>query len=47
VKRSGAAYIGRMTLRQSDFGIKPITAAGGTVRVKNELEIDFHIVANP
>ena len=46
VKRSGNAYIGRTTLRQSDFGIKPITAAGGTVRVKNELEIDFHIVAN-
>ncbi len=46
VKRSGDAYIGRATLRQSDFGIKPITAAGGTVRVKNELEIGFHIVAN-
>jgi polyisoprenoid-binding protein YceI len=46
VKRSGDAYIGRTTLRQSDFGIKPITAAGGTVRVKNELEIDFHIVQN-
>ena len=46
VKRSGDAYIGRTTLRQSDFGIKPITAAGGTVRVKNELEIDFHIFQN-
>jgi polyisoprenoid-binding protein YceI len=46
VKRSGDAYIGHATLRQSDFGIKPITAAGGTVRVKNELEIGFHIVAN-
>jgi polyisoprenoid-binding protein YceI len=44
VKRSGDAYVGHATLRQSDFGIKPISAAGGTVKVKNELEIDFHIV---
>ena len=44
VKRNGDAYVGNATLRQTDFGIKPITAAGGTVKVKNELEIDFRIV---
>lgn len=44
VKRSGNAYVGHTTLRQTDFGIRPISAAGGTVKVKNELEIDFHIV---
>jgi polyisoprenoid-binding protein YceI len=44
VKRNGDAYIGHATLRQTDFGITPISAAAGTVKVKNELEIDFHIV---
>jgi hypothetical protein len=44
VKRNGDAYVGNATLRQTDFGVKPITAAGGTVKVKNELEIDFRIV---
>ena len=43
VMRSGDAYTGRTTLRQSDFGIKPITAAGGTIKVKNELAIEFRI----
>jgi hypothetical protein len=47
VKRNGGAYVGRATLRQTDFGIKPVSAAGGTVKVKNELEIDFHIVTGP
>jgi hypothetical protein len=43
VTRSGDAYTGRTTLRQTDFGIKPITAAGGTVKVKNELDVEFQI----
>jgi hypothetical protein len=47
VKRNGDAYVGHATLRQTDFGITPISAAGGTVRVKNELDIDFNIVAGP
>jgi hypothetical protein len=32
------------TIRQPDFGIKPISVAGGAVKVKDELAIDFHIV---
>ena len=43
VMRTGEAYTGRATLRQTDFGIKPITAAGGTVKVKNELEVEFRV----
>lgn len=43
VTRSGDGYTGRTTLRQSDFGMKPITAAGGTVKVKNELDVEFQI----
>jgi len=44
VKRSQNAYASHATIKQTDFGIKPITAGGGLVKVKNELEIDFHIV---
>jgi len=32
-------------LKQTDFGIKPVTIAGGTVKVKDELTIEFDIVA--
>jgi polyisoprenoid-binding protein YceI len=37
-------YKGSATVRQSDFGIKPIRIAGGTVKVKNDVDIDFVIV---
>ncbi len=36
---------GKYTLRQTDFGIKPYSAAGGTVKVKNEITVNFNIVA--
>jgi hypothetical protein len=36
---------GEAVLRQTDFGIKPFSAALGTVRVKNEVRIRFTIVA--
>lgn len=36
---------GKYTLRQTDFGIKPYSAAGGTIRVKNEVVVNFAIVA--
>jgi len=36
---------GKTTLRHSDFGMKPVSAGGGTVKVKNELGVDFKIVA--
>jgi hypothetical protein len=38
-------YRGTVTLKQRDFGIKPISIAGGTVKVKDELKIEFDIVA--
>jgi polyisoprenoid-binding protein YceI len=44
VKRNDGVYIGQATIKQTDFGIKPVTAAAGTVKVKNELEITFHVV---
>jgi polyisoprenoid-binding protein YceI len=37
-------YRGSATIKQSDFGIEPIRLAGGTVKVKDELKIEFDIV---
>ncbi len=37
--------VGKYTLRQTDFGIKPYSAAGGTIKVKNEITVNFNIVA--
>jgi polyisoprenoid-binding protein YceI len=36
-------YVGSATIRQTDFDIQPVSAGGGTVRVKDELKIDFTI----
>ncbi|HXH06731.1 MAG TPA: YceI family protein [Vicinamibacterales bacterium] len=36
---------GRLQIRQTDFGIRPVTAGAGTVRVKDALEIEFSLVA--
>ena len=38
---------GSFTLLQSDFGIVPVTAAGGTIRVRDELDIQFVLRAKP
>lgn len=37
-------YRGSASILQSDFGIEPIRIAGGTVKVKDELKIEFDIV---
>lgn len=42
--RKDGRYQGEVTIRQRDFGIEPIKVAGGTVRVKDELKIQFDIV---
>jgi len=36
-------YVGTCRFNITNFGIKPIKAAGGTVRVKDEVQIDFDI----
>ena len=33
-----------MSIKQRDYGITPISIAGGTVKVKDELAIEFEIV---
>lgn len=44
VVREQGHYKGSTTLKQSDFGITPISIAGGTVKVKDDIKIDFDIV---
>lgn len=36
---------GRYVLKQTDFGITPYSAAAGSIKVKNEVVINFNIVA--
>ena len=36
---------GMVKLKQTHFGIKPVRAAGGTVRVKDQVRVSFRIVA--
>jgi polyisoprenoid-binding protein YceI len=36
-------YRGTATLKQTDFGMKPVSIAGGTVNVKDEVKIEFEI----
>jgi|SRR5882724_614070 len=43
VTLKGEHYRGSASLRQSDFGITPVTVAGGTVKVKDEVKIEFEI----
>lgn len=44
VTRTNGHYTGSTTLKQTDFGIQPVTIAGGTVKVKDEIRIDFDII---
>ena len=43
---SNGVYKGTAHLKQTDFGITPVKVAGGAVRVKDEIEIDFEIVTH-
>jgi len=36
-------YKGSATLKQTTFGITPVTVAGGTVKVKDEVKVEFEI----
>jgi polyisoprenoid-binding protein YceI len=45
VVRQDGRFRGTVALRQRDFGIEPISILGGTVRVKDELKIEFDVVA--
>jgi len=44
VRQENGHYIGACTIKQRDFGITPVSVGGGTVKVKDELKIDFDVV---
>jgi polyisoprenoid-binding protein YceI len=45
IKDTTLTATGTTRIRQTDFGMQPVTVAGGTVRVKDELEVSFRVVA--
>ena len=46
VVRDQGHYKGSTSLKQSQFGIMPISIVGGAVKVKDEMKIDFDIVTS-
>lgn len=44
VERQNGVYRGSAQLRQKDFGITPVSVAGGSVKVKDEVRIEFEII---
>lgn len=46
VAETGGRYHGSTKLKQSDFGIKPISLFGGSVKVKDQLELEFDVYAS-
>jgi polyisoprenoid-binding protein YceI len=47
VSEKAGHYTGRATVKQTDFGIKPVKVAGGTVKVKDEVRVEFDIQLSP
>ena len=43
--RRHAAAFGEFSLRQTDYNIKPVSAVGGGLKVKDEVKFTFNIVA--
>ena len=43
VEKSARGYAGSAKFKQSEFGIKPVAVAGGTVKVKDAVEVVFEI----
>ena len=46
VEQRQGRYLGSAKFKQTEFGIKPVTVAGGTVKVKDEVEIVFDIATS-
>jgi polyisoprenoid-binding protein YceI len=45
VKADIVRAAGEFSIRQSDYEIRPVSAAGGTVKLKDELKLSFDIYA--
>jgi polyisoprenoid-binding protein YceI len=44
VRQENGAYTGHARFKQTEFGIQPVKAGAGLVKVKDELDIEFTIV---
>ncbi|HSA92592.1 MAG TPA: YceI family protein [Terriglobales bacterium] len=44
VKGGQGRYTGTASVKQKDFGMEPVSVAGGTIKVKNEVKVEFEIV---
>jgi polyisoprenoid-binding protein YceI len=42
-ERQNHVYRGSTQLRQKDFGIRPLSAAGGSVKAKDEVRVEFEM----
>jgi polyisoprenoid-binding protein YceI len=47
VRADGERFVGTSRFRQTEFGIQPVKVAGGTIRVKDEVRIEFNIQLTP
>ncbi len=47
IRTDANTFSGSANVRQTDFGISPIKIAGGAVRVKNDVKVEFTIVLGP
>lgn len=47
VMEKAGHYTGHAAVKQTDFGIKPVKVAGGTVKVKDEMRVEFDIQLAP
>jgi polyisoprenoid-binding protein YceI len=47
VRVDGEHYVGTSRFKQTEFGIQPVKVAGGTIRVKDEVRIEFNIQLAP
>jgi polyisoprenoid-binding protein YceI len=45
LESDGMTVRGAFPLKQTEFGMQPVTAAGGTVRVKDEVQVEFQLKA--
>ncbi|HEY6250580.1 MAG TPA: YceI family protein [Candidatus Angelobacter sp.] len=43
VSRAPEHYHGSAKLKQTDYGIQPVSSGGGTVKVKDQIDIDFDV----
>ena len=42
-KKVGQRWMGSTRFKQTEFGIQPVSVAGGTVKVKDEVKVEFEV----